>query len=117
VALALVDGVGPGDPAGRELEELLLAGLLDGVGDSEQPEGAVDVALARHGFVDVALDEVLEVVGCLVECVPLTLEVDDGEVPGPEALLEERDRDLPALALLGDVLDDAAQVAVMWSST
>jgi len=113
-ALVVGNGEGGVDATCGEAEEGALLGRVlvgDEVCGGEEPESAVDATGRGERLVDVSLEQVEGLGVLLLDGVPLVLEVGEREVSRGEALAEQGLSDVPALCLLGEVLDDAPEVA------
>ena len=106
-------GEGRVDAARGEAKQPSLLGpwcLRDDVRDRQQPECPFDAARGLHRLVGVALDLLLDVLSLLHDAIALALQVGQRLVPRRQTLPQQRLCDLPALALLRQVLYDAPQV-------
>lgn len=102
------------DAAGRGAEEVALAGLFvasDELGGGVDPEEALGGAPRSHGLVDEDTQMLREVEGVLVELLAPKAKWLEEAIAGGETLFEEGRGDGVGLVDVGDVVDDAEEVA------
>ena len=102
------------DAAGGGAEELALPRLVvgsDPLGGGVDPEEALDGARRAHGLVDEGAQVLRDVGVCRSELLSSESQRLEEPVAGSEALVEEGGRDRVRFVHVGDVLDDAEEVA------